>query len=237
MDATIASSPHSATSPQHTHKHLNIPKAQDAIKAALSEEDGASGEILPPFDYGQITDEDARAIAQRAAERIHANTHEMEKHFIATGNELRRAKAALKHGEWEDWLTAEFRWTKRTAQNYMAVAEKFGDDYPLVSYLPSPTIYRLTSGKLDAIRDTIVTRASSDAPLDKDEVEKLISEARQTQATPAITDRTEQRRAASAKAIDILRADLTDFGGFVTVVEEAGREFTSALIAAAKGAA
>lgn len=117
----------------------------------------------------------------------------------------------------------------------MAVADKFGDDYPLVSYLPSPIIYRLTSDKLDTLRDTIVTRASNDAPLDREEVEKLISEASQTQAAPAVTDRTEQRRAAAAKAIDILRADLTDFTGFVTIVGEAGREFTIALKEAAHG--
>jgi hypothetical protein len=34
---------------------------------------------------------------------------------------------------------------------------------------------------------------------------------------------------AAAKAIDILRTDLADFGGFVTIVGEAGREFTIAL--------
>jgi len=135
----------------------------------------------------------------------------------------------LKHGAWENWLTAEFRWTKRTAQNYMAVAEKFGDDYPLVSYLPSPILYRLTSDKLDALRDAIVTRASNDTPLDRDEVVKLISEMGAMQATPVSTDRTEQRRTAAAKAIDILRADLADFAGFVTIAGEAGREFTIAL--------
>ena len=237
MNATIASSPHSATSSQHKHKHkhFNTPKAQEEITTALSQHDGANGEIQPPFDYGQIADEDARAIAKHAAERIHANLHATEKHFIDTGNELRKAKAAMKHGAWENWLTAEFRWTKRTAQNYMAVAEKFGDDYPLVSYLPSPIIYRLSSDKLDALRDTIVTRASNDAPLDRNEVEKLISEASQTLTAPAVTDNTELRRAAAAKAIDILRADLTDFTGFVTIVGEAGREFTIALKEAAHG--
>ena len=227
MDTTSVSSPHSATSSHH--KHFNTPKALEEITATLSKDDGASEEILPPFDYGQIVEEDARAIAKHAAERIHANLHETEKHFIDTGNELRRAKAALKHGAWENWLTAEFRWTKRTAQNYMAVAEKFGDDYPLVSYLPSPIIYRLTSDKLDALRDTIVTRASNDTPLDRDEVVKLISETGAMHATTISTDRTEQRRAAAAKAIDILRADLADFAGFVTIVGEAGREFTIAL--------
>lgn len=227
MDTTTVSSPHSATSSHH--KHFNTPKALEEITATLSKDDGASEEILPPFDYGQIVDEDARAIAKHAAERIHANLHETEKHFIDTGNELCRAKAALRHGAWENWLTAEFRWTKRTAQNYMAVAEKFGDDYTLVSYLPSPILYRLTSDKLDALRDAIVTRASNDTPLDRDEVVKLISEMGAMQATPVSTDRTEQRRTAAAKAIDILRADLTDFAGFVTIAGEAGREFTIAL--------
>ncbi len=229
MNSTSASSSHSATSPQHKQKQFNIPKAQKEITAALSGDDGGNGEILPPFDYGQIADEDARTIAKQAAQRIHANLEATEKHFIDTGNELRKAKAAMKHGAWENWLTAEFGWTKRTAQNYMAVAEKFGDDYPMVSYLPSPIIYRLASDKLDALRDTIVTRASNDVPLDRDEVVKLISEASQKQATPALTDKTEQRKAAAAKAIDILRADLSDFAGFVTIVGEAGREFTTAL--------
>jgi hypothetical protein len=69
MTATIALPPHAATSSQHKHKHFNTPKAQEEITAVLSEHDEAKGVILPPFDYGQIANEDARAIAKQAFHR------------------------------------------------------------------------------------------------------------------------------------------------------------------------
>ena len=47
--------------------------------------------------------------------------------IIAIGFELIAAKNQVEHGGWADWLRKEFDWDIRTAQNYMSVAERFGN--------------------------------------------------------------------------------------------------------------
>lgn len=54
---------------------------------------------------------------------------------IAFGENLRRMKSQLQHGQWQHWLAENFcktfNLTDKTAQNYMKVAEYFGTGSPL----------------------------------------------------------------------------------------------------------
>jgi hypothetical protein len=55
--------------------------------------------------------------------------------LIVVGKELLAVKAALPHGRFGCWLRAELGWTDRTARNFMAVAERFGDKTEMLSDL------------------------------------------------------------------------------------------------------
>lgn len=46
---------------------------------------------------------------------------------IAEGYHLIAAKAKIGHGQWEAWLSENFGWSQKTANNLMRIAERFGD--------------------------------------------------------------------------------------------------------------
>lgn len=240
-----------ATATQHAPKANNYvgkkiaaaaKKAKDTKpKPEPAKQEATERETASGFDYSLITDTKKRTKAQAIAKRIHANVRTTEKNLLANGRELTAIKDDLKHGLWKDWLSAEFRWSHRTAQNYMAVANRLADDYHRLTYLPSPTIYRLVASdkKIEPVRLEVVNAAKDGKPMPKDEVERLISQAKgkggDGSEDPASTDKAAVRGTAAAKAIDMLRAELKDFDGFMVLVREAGREFTAALKEAANG--
>ena len=61
------------------------------------------------------------------AERIRQLQADVQRGIIQIGFELIAAKKEVGHGGWADWLQKEFAWTDRTARNFMAIAERFGN--------------------------------------------------------------------------------------------------------------
>ncbi len=99
-----------------------------------------------------------------AAERIRRTVQKTVGNIIEIGQELLAAKESVGHGHFEPWLRAEFSWTKRTAQNFMSVAERFGGNTQLISHLPiDPTAAYLLAAPSapDGARQTAVERAEA----------------------------------------------------------------------------
>lgn len=48
-------------------------------------------------------------------------------HAIEIGNRLIEAKAMVPHGQWGDWLKAEFDYSQSSAQNFMRIADEYGE--------------------------------------------------------------------------------------------------------------
>lgn len=55
--------------------------------------------------------------------------------IIDIGNDLRRAKSCLDHGQFGHWLRAEFGWTRRMAQHFLNVAIRFGPECEIISHV------------------------------------------------------------------------------------------------------
>lgn len=51
---------------------------------------------------------------------------QMAGHAVEIGKCLIQAKEQVPHGDWQSWLTDNFNLKERMAQNFMAVAERFG---------------------------------------------------------------------------------------------------------------
>src|ERR1051326_6685695 len=86
------------------------------------------------FDYSPLEKKVAEKV-QSAAERIRQSMKRTIESIIEVGNDLIAAKEALPHGRFGHWLRAEFAWTERTAQNFIAVAERFGPKSEMISDL------------------------------------------------------------------------------------------------------
>lgn len=78
------------------------------------------------FDYAQI-DEGIRDEVKDAAAAIHAHSMGVIGGIVAIGKRLIEVKGMLAHGQFTNWIEAEFDLSERTAQNYMNVAREYGD--------------------------------------------------------------------------------------------------------------
>jgi hypothetical protein len=87
---------------------------------------GFNYELLEP----KIADQ-----AQSTAQRIRDKVKRTIEDIIEVGNDLLAVREALPHGQFGQWLAAEFGWTERTARNFMAVAEHFGPKTEIISDL------------------------------------------------------------------------------------------------------
>lgn len=79
---------------------------------------------LPLFDYAAL-DSATGALARQRAEEIHGLLRRSAADIIAIGGKLAEVKARLGHGQFLEWLDAEFGWHRSTAYRFMQVAEAF----------------------------------------------------------------------------------------------------------------
>jgi hypothetical protein len=86
----------------------------------------ALGEGLPEtfFDYGCVPQE-SRAEVYELTKSVKDARRRHLAVIVEIGGALRRAKELLGHGNFVPWLKAEFRWSERTARNYMSLAAHF----------------------------------------------------------------------------------------------------------------
>lgn len=91
----------------------------------------ASEANLPPaaplnYDYSLIAESDRQSV-QVAAAQIKLQFKRAQNSILEIGKQLAVVKAKLDHGQWGDWLSAEFSLTDRSAQRYMQAFETFGN--------------------------------------------------------------------------------------------------------------
>lgn len=111
----------------------------------MSEQASAEAAVIEQgFDYSGLGTALAQTV-RAATERIKAKVKRTIRDVITVGVDLLDVKAALPHGAFLPWLAAEFAWTEKTAQRFMAVAAWLSDQSDIVSEMAlAPTAaYRL----------------------------------------------------------------------------------------------
>jgi hypothetical protein len=83
-----------------------------------------STELALEFDYGKLNTE-IRMVVQQRTNEIRNLIRNTSQDIIEIGERLIDVKAQLKHGNFRNWLKAEFDWSIKTASRFMQVAEKF----------------------------------------------------------------------------------------------------------------
>jgi len=118
-------------------------------------------------------------LAQDTRFRMKRSTEDL----IQIGTNLIEAKKLCEHGEWLPWLerefTDEYALTHRSAQHYMNVAQKFGDKYETVSYLPiaATALYMLSVTSVpDEAREEAITRAAAGETISKKKANQIIKQ-------------------------------------------------------------
>lgn len=78
------------------------------------------------FDYGTL-DEPTRVFVQEKAQAIHARLKRTAEDVIAIGQSLIEVKERLGHGQFSSWVQSEFELSLRSAEDFMQLADRFGN--------------------------------------------------------------------------------------------------------------
>lgn len=92
----------------------------------------------------------AAADAMAAAQRIQAHMLGTKVSILEIGSDLKAIKGKLEHGLFGKWVASECDLSERTAQRYMAVAERFEGKQHILKVLPVRVIYALAASSTPA---------------------------------------------------------------------------------------
>ena len=79
------------------------------------------------------------------ADRVRGRLQRSAADIMAIGADLIQAKEMLGHGQFGPWLDTEFALSRRSAEQFMAAARRFGARSEAVSHLPAGTVLELSS--------------------------------------------------------------------------------------------
>ncbi|SRR6266487_3820059 len=96
------------------------------------------------FEY-DVLDTDTRTFVQEKAQNIHARLKRTAEDVIAIGQDLIAVKAHLGHGQFQNWIQAEFEMSYTASLRFMQVAKKFGDKNTKLVFLPPSVLYELAA--------------------------------------------------------------------------------------------
>jgi hypothetical protein len=136
--------------------------------------------VVVGFNYDLLESKVAEQ-ARSSADRIRAKVKKTVEDIIEVGNDLLAVKEALPHGQFGPWLKAEFGWTERTAQNFMAVAGAFGTKTEIISVLtiqPTAAYLLAAPSAPDEARQTAIQRAEAGEQITTAVAKEILAEAR-----------------------------------------------------------
>jgi len=134
----------------------------------------ALGEGLPEtfFDYGCVPQESRAEVYELTKSVKDARGRHLAV-IVEIGGTLRRAKELLGHGNFLPWLKAEFRWSERTARNYMSLAAHFQDKTANFADLDLGTAQELIDSPAE-VSEPIMRRAEAGETISQEEVKAAI---------------------------------------------------------------
>jgi hypothetical protein len=135
------------------------------------------------FDYDKVP-EASRAELQQITANV---KNAIRRHFavaVEIGESLLRAKEIAGHGNFLPWLAAEFRWSERVAQDYMAFAKHFQGKSASFADLNLSTARALIKAPAE-VRDEIMARTDAGEVISKAEVKATLAARAGPQPKPA----------------------------------------------------
>jgi hypothetical protein len=147
------------------------------------------------FNYDALPP-DVAEMAKEAAKNIKET---VKKASIEIGNELRRVKESLNHGQFTAWVEVEFGMSIRTAQRCMRIAEYTAKNDKLALLRANALQVLAASTTPDAARDEVVRQLDAGKSLRTRDVLGIIREARENQSKPRVVQETRNSRRAVAR--------------------------------------
>ncbi len=113
------------------------------------------------WDYSQVPALHRKTVEDAAVD-IAVSGRQMTASVMAIGDALLRAKGVLQHGQFEEWIRAEFNMSERTAQNMMNVARTFDGKSAKISLLSDSALYLLAAPSTpEPVREQVIAQAEA----------------------------------------------------------------------------
>lgn len=129
--------------------------------------------LAPEFDYSLLSSE-TRIIVQQRTSEIKSIEKRIVSDAIEIGQKLLEVKVLLGHGHFCEWLSREFRWSERTAQNYMMVADKSATVADLESVSLGALYMLVADSTPEEVRQELIDRASSGEKITRETVKSAV---------------------------------------------------------------
>jgi len=108
------------------------------------------------FDYKAIPLEHRQTVID-AATRLRQRISTTGESIIEIGRELLAVKSKIGHGRWGEWLRDEFKWSERTAQQFMLTAQRIKcADAALLESGPAALQLLASNAVPDDVREQII---------------------------------------------------------------------------------
>lgn len=110
--------------------------------------------------------------------------------IIEIGRRLSECKQLLGHGHWQPWLQREFKWSERTARNYILLYEYFGKTESVADLaIDLSSLYLIAAGSTPPeARTEVISRIGSGEALSRSEIQRVVQQAkRQRSIAPRVT--------------------------------------------------
>ena len=121
----------------------------------------SSLEEMKKFDYTSLDLDTAQFIQEQTGE-IRGLMRRTAQDIFEIGQKLLQVKAKLGHGRFGTWLTVEFDWTERTAQQFMNVARQFkAENFADLQLAPSALYLLAAPSTPPKVRQEAIARAES----------------------------------------------------------------------------
>lgn len=140
--------------------------------------------LLKVFDYAAL-DMETRVVVQQKTGEIKERTRRAAQDIIDIGTRLLDVKDRLGHGSFGVWLSAEFNWSERTAQNFMRVAAAFKNANFADLNFGASALYLLSEPSTPApARELAIERAASGEYISHNVAKVIVA---QHKPAPAVT--------------------------------------------------
>ena len=162
------------------------------------------------FNYATL-DRDTASFVQQQTGEIRALMRRATQDIFEIGQKLTEIKQKLGHGNFLDWLEAEFSWTERTARRFMSVAEQFADKSDTMTDLDfAPTaLYTLASPSISSeARDEAIERAKAGEFISAKKAEEIKQKYSSKTAKSAQKSQINAKKPTVETPVEIIEAEL-----------------------------
>lgn len=129
------------------------------------------------FDY-DVLEPDRRLVLKQRTEEIKERLKRSAQDIWEIGQKLFEVRSQLKHGQLDNWLKAEFGWSRRTAYNFIKVYEAFPERATVAQVnIAASALYQLSSPSTPKeVREKFIQKAQEGEKITRQNIRQAVKQ-------------------------------------------------------------